>query len=205
MNGPEWLKTADLSGPKDIRVPEDCPAEMKADDAERAHGLLTAVGTLGIGQLMKVEDFSSVHRLFSTTAKVLKFCRLLLQPLRPGIISANLDDLAKAEVLWVRESQQVLMSDKNFTQWEKQLDLFRDGNGIWRCGGRIQNANFALLGQTPYSASQGSPFLYLACKKSPRESVPQWSEGNTDGAKVAVLDYPREKLCQTTPQKMYHL
>ena len=46
MSGPEWLKIADLSGPKDIRMLEDCCVEMKVDEAERAHGLLTAVGTL---------------------------------------------------------------------------------------------------------------------------------------------------------------
>ena len=47
---------------------------------------------------------------------VLKFYRLLLQSLHPGMISTNLDDLAEAKVLWVLESQRVLMSDKNYRQ-----------------------------------------------------------------------------------------
>lgn len=30
--------------------------------------------------------------------------------------------------------------DKKFNYWQKQLDLFLDEKGVWRCRGRIQNA-----------------------------------------------------------------
>ncbi len=45
MNGPEWLKTGELSGPSELQMPEECQAEMKAD---KAHGLLAAVEPAGI-------------------------------------------------------------------------------------------------------------------------------------------------------------
>ena len=97
---------------------------------------------------------------------MLKFCCLLVQSLHPGTISTNLDDLAKAEVLWVLESQRVLMSDKNFTQWEKQLNLFRDDNVIWRCVGHIQNANLPYAAKHPILLAMGHPISTLLVRRA---------------------------------------
>ena len=48
-------------------------------------------------------------------------------------------------MLWIIESQTLLLKDKNFDSWKKQFGLFSDDDGIWRCGGRIGNAD------VPYS------------------------------------------------------
>ena len=58
------------------------------------------------------------------------------------------------------------MSDKNFTQWEKQLDLFRDDNGIWRCGGRIQNANLPYSAKYPILLAKGHPISTLLVRRA---------------------------------------
>ncbi len=149
VNGPEWLKTGELSEPSVIQMPEECQAELKADKAETAHGLLASVEPTGIGQVMKGENCSSFDRLLAVTVNVLKFCRLLLDVIRPGANTAAPEDLAKAEALWVVESQQVLVKDKNFIQWKKQFDLFQDDHEIWRCGGRIQNADLPFSAKHP--------------------------------------------------------
>ena len=149
MNGPEWLKTGELSRPIELQMPEECQVEMKADKAETAHGLLATVEPTGIGQAMKGENFSSFNRLLGVTVNVRKFCRLLLKVVCPGATTAALEDLANAEALWVVESQRVLVRDKNFTQWKKQFDLFQDDRKIWRCGGRIQNADLPFSAKHP--------------------------------------------------------
>jgi len=41
--------------------------------------------------------------------------------------------LSKAETLWVKEAQ--------FNSWKKQFGLFIDPEGVWRCGGRLSNAD----------------------------------------------------------------
>ena len=51
----------------------------------------------------------------------------------------------EVEVLWVREAQVLLPNDRKFKDWELQFKLFKDKLGLWRCGGRLQNANL------PYS------------------------------------------------------
>ena len=46
----------------------------------------------------------------------------------------------EAERLWILECQRMLGTDKNFKHWCRQLDLFQDETGLWRCKGKIQNA-----------------------------------------------------------------
>lgn len=62
---------------------------------------------------MKCGDFSSLHRLLAVTAKVLKFCWLLLTKVRKDA-PTSADDLNKAETLWIIEVQKELAKDDNF-------------------------------------------------------------------------------------------
>ena len=80
------------------------------------------------------------------TAQVLKFCRILQCKLLPKVIdTSESEETARAEMLWIIESQTSLLKDKNFGNWKKQFGLFLGDNGIWRCQGRITNADI------PYS------------------------------------------------------
>ena len=49
--------------------------------------------------------------------------------------------LSKAETLWVKEAQTHLMKCTQFNSWTKQLNLFIDPEGVWRCGRRLSNAD----------------------------------------------------------------
>jgi hypothetical protein len=80
----------------DIEMPED---EMKLSKVEVAHGLLVESVPPGIGQLMKCYDFSSLYKLLSV--------------LQRDSVTTISDDLARAETLWVAESQKMLTSDRN--------------------------------------------------------------------------------------------
>ena len=121
-------------------MPEDCIAEMKAKDKNLVHGLLTAKEPLGLGRVINCEDFSTLDRLLRVTARVLKFCSIL-----QGKPLPEADDTARAEMLWIIKSQTLLLRERNFDIWKKQFRLFLDKHGIWRCGGRIANADI------PYS------------------------------------------------------
>ena len=47
----------------------------------------------------------------------------------------------QAEVLWVKVAQRKFTQNGNFEKLKKQFKLFCDEEGIWRCGGRLENAN----------------------------------------------------------------
>ena len=47
------------------------------------------------------------------------------------------------------ESQILLMRDKNFSTWKKQFGLFQDDANLWRCGGRLENADIPYATRHP--------------------------------------------------------
>ena len=56
-----------------------------------------------------------------------------------GLLS-NSQLLIRAELLWIRDVQLTLLQEKSFDELRRHLDLFQDGNGLWRCGGRLKLA-----------------------------------------------------------------
>ena len=130
-------------------MPEECRTEMRANDPKKTIGLLTTAELPSIGQLIKCEVFSSLHRLLAVTAKVLRFCQMLLSKIHKDVPTPSSDDLTKAETLWIIKAQKVLVKDKNFPQWRKQFDLFQDNDKVWRCRGQIQNASVSFSTNHP--------------------------------------------------------
>ena len=142
-SGPPWLNEGeqnDIAGDGVTLLPEECLSELKSKDQQLVHGLLTTGTTARLSQIIVCEKFGSIERLISTSALVLKFCRKLLNKVRADDTTESYDPKAEAERLWILECQEMVVSDKNFEHWRKQLDLFQDESGVWRCRGRIQNA-----------------------------------------------------------------
>ena len=140
--GPDWLENSDLGdGNSEATMPEECERELKVDRGEVSHGLLVASPSPGIGQLMKCEDFSSLRRLIGVTAIILKFCDIMLLHIHKDVVYTHADQISRARALWLAESQKPLEGNKNFHLWRIQFNLFQDEKKLWRCWGRIQNAN----------------------------------------------------------------
>jgi hypothetical protein len=139
-NGPVWLKEGEPGGDAELQLPMECLAEMRVKDRQAVHGLLTTDGKPGVSQIIECKKFSSLDQLLATTNLVLKFCGILLDKVRPDRATGSGTINATAEELWILECQQLVAADKNFKQLREQLGLFQDENGLWRCGGRIQNA-----------------------------------------------------------------
>ena len=52
------------------------------------------------------------------------------------------DEIQSAQTLWLKVTQRELSQDrKYFTNLKNQLRLVKDGNEIYRCQGRLSNAN----------------------------------------------------------------
>ena len=48
------------------------------------------------------------------------------------------DERRQAKILWVKCAQRTISGSKDFT---KRLNLFRDEQGVWHCGGRLGNTD----------------------------------------------------------------
>ena len=49
--------------------------------------------------------------------------------------------IQKSEELWIIDCQKSLIQSSKFQVWQKQFQLFQDSRGIWRCRGRLKNAD----------------------------------------------------------------
>lgn len=126
-------------------MPEECKSEQKR--TKKAHDLLTAAGhtiEVKIGSVINCENFGSKGRLLRVTAYVLKFVKLLQRGTgrSAGAVPKNIQsvDLQEAEVHWMKGMQTSLEASPKFT----------DESGVWRCDGRLTNADIPFM---MYSAS----------------------------------------------------
>ena len=150
--GPDWLHGSDLDVNSEVQPMTECLAEMRAEDRKTSHGLLTVGDRVALSEIIDCENYSSLDRLFSVTSLVLKFCKILLSKIRPRSQASNHGHCSKgttAEEFWLLECQKKVIADKKFKQWQKQLDLFVDEKGLWRCRGRIENANVSYTTKYP--------------------------------------------------------
>ena len=134
----------------------------------------------GIGEVTDCKRYSSVARLLAVTANVQKFCRLA----RPYSSLPAESDTAKAEILWILETQKDLVKDPKFAQWKRQFNLFQDDRSIWRSRG---NADVSYSTKYPILLPR-SPLYRTDSQESPRESLPWWSEVHTHGVEITILD-----------------
>ena len=145
-NGPHWLRTEGEETALPEEIPEMCIPELRVAAPDAVHNLLTTQAST-ISQLINTERFSTLQKLYRTTAYALKFTRLLRkEATSPELIPA---DLAEAERLWVTEAQISMMEDSRFPKWREQFGLFRDDQQIWRCGGRLHNADLSFSAKHP--------------------------------------------------------
>ena len=140
--GPKWLGSlVAKDGPQDVPMPEDCAVELRVADRLPAMGLLVTEATPDID----CKRYSSMEKLLRVTARVLMFVNNLKNRTKtkggtasePATVS-GVELLARAETLWIKIAQKQLPRDNNL---QKQFDLFLDEDGIWRCGGRLSNAD----------------------------------------------------------------
>ena len=115
--------------------------ELQVADRLPAMGLLVTETTPDID----CKRYSSMEKLLRVTARVLMFVNNLKKRTKtkggtgsePATVS-DVELLARAETLWIKIAQKQLPRDNNL---QKQFDLFLDEDGIWRCGGRLSNAD----------------------------------------------------------------
>ena len=144
-SGPDWLiHCPEDNTTEELAMPAECTVEMKVV-TPITHSLLTpgSSPSVNLEQLIPCKNYSTLPRLLRVTAYVIRFTRLLKERVETtNIHSHNLEpeEIAEAEKLWILQSQTLLTKDKRFVEWKQQFGLFLDQMGIWRCGGRLVNA-----------------------------------------------------------------
>ena len=67
----------------------------------------------------------------------------------------TVDEINKAEMLWLQEIQKSIVISQNFSQLKASLRLFADENGLYCCSGRLKNASLPFDSKFPIFIAEG--------------------------------------------------
>ncbi|XP_065658377.1 uncharacterized protein LOC124812001 [Hydra vulgaris] len=115
------------------------PTKFSTENSEVKEALET--NSLNMRNVINVEQFSSLHKLFKVTAYVLKFIislKHLINKANNQTKSLCIADIRKAEILWIRTYQCDLSNKVEILN--NTFGLFVDEDKVVRCKGRLQNS-----------------------------------------------------------------
>ena len=116
------LGSADIEEQYTTEILPECLEELQTSEKRSVYGLLVSgAADYGIGNLVKIKNFSNFSRLINVLTNVLKFRSILQRKAGPTDFDGN--ERKFAEILLIREAQVSLKAYKNFSVWEKQLSL----------------------------------------------------------------------------------
>ena len=144
--------------PPDISL--DCLSELKSQQQNDC-GLLI-IEKSNIATIMNINNYRNLTKLLKVTSLVILFIYKLSKRVIDG--STKSQASIEAELLWLLEVQEALVVRKDFHSLKKQLDLFCDDRGIWRCGGRISNSDFPYATKHPIVLPREHPYTLLTIK-----------------------------------------
>ena len=152
-NGPTFLTLPEEqwpTKPDTALLEENVVREMKAVFKGEDHPTstnLTSVSNVNLTECFALELFSSSKKLFRVTGYVLQFISRLKEKVKSAGVSQKsrgesltVKEIEDAEVLWLQEVQKPLVSSDKFDQQRLSLGLFADDKGVYRCKGRLENA-----------------------------------------------------------------
>lgn len=129
---------------------EHVSREMKAEFKREEHLTTTDLATVSNVSptaCFGLERFSTSKKLFRVTGYVLRFISRLKEKVKStgesqksGDESLTVKELEDAEVMCLQEAQKPLVSSNKFDQQRISLGLFTDDKGVYRCKGRLENA-----------------------------------------------------------------
>ena len=108
---------------------QECNLELKA----RITRLVNTVLQCGVSQLIDCKKYSTLTKLKSVTARVLRKFKSWGNICSDALTMTH---ISKAELLWVKDTQHSITQNNDF---ERQKRHFKDEKGVWRCKGRLSN------------------------------------------------------------------
>ncbi len=167
-SGPEWLRE-DITPREDsepTNIPLECADEL-AGKNQHVHNLLVPETKPTVGEVMNCSDYRSMSRLLRVTAYLLRAVEKFKNrsPTRNDD-SAELTagELLESETQCILYAQSQLAREKSFDSWQKQLDLFSDERGLWRCGGRLANADIPYATKHPILLLRDHPLTSMVVR-----------------------------------------
>ena len=176
---------------------------LKAPSEVGIHRLLTPQLPCCISNVIDIKRFSSIHKLLRA-AYVLKFVRMLRRKCQTPELVMDVLSEAEQRQRWIIDSQSILEEDPKFSSWRVQFSLFKDNDQIWRCDGRLQNADISFSSKHPIFLHEDHALTALIIQ-SAHQRVQHNRVKETLRSSSQVLDSPGEKSCKSCDPQMCNL
>ena len=157
-NGPEWLKTNIAFQEKQelFVMPEECATELRAK-SQTAHNLLIAETLSKLGEIMRCEDYNTLSRLLRVTTYLLRAVKVFKNAIsNPTSDHTVFSRLSRPSCSW--------LITKTSGIRQKQFGLFMNEKGLWRCGGRLTNADLPYATKHPILLPQNHPLIAMIAR-----------------------------------------
>ena len=157
--GPDWLGRGAGSGHNELvtEMPQECMDELRV--GTKTHNLI--VQSPFVSEIISCDKFSGLRKLVRVTAYVIRAAGLFKRKLQGHTGPLSVNEQAMAERYWVKVSQKTLEQNKLFDSLKRQLNLFLDENGMWRCRGRLENADLPYTIKYPLLLARNHPLTPL--------------------------------------------
>ena len=159
--GPEWLKQEEEKWPPKLEL--DNSTEI-ASERKRVNVMVAAAKEpKGVSSVIDIDRFSNLGKLLRVTAYVKRFIENIKlkkegKELKTGNMSV--EELEKAERLWIIESQLNLQSSSNFKKISEHLGVVKE-NEILICKGRLGNSELDFRTKFPIILPKENKFTEL--------------------------------------------
>ena len=165
-NGPEFLVSGNYPHQPHMIETE----ESKAEERQSVLPIAEEEPSLSVDNVVPAANYSSYGKILRVTAFVLRFIRCLKKKMQPGTQLLHVEEIQKAEELWIKDTQMMLKGRKSYPQIKEQLAVM-EINGILHCQGRLQNTALPDESKFPILLPQDSRFtslLIAECHKRTR-------------------------------------
>ena len=140
-------------------MPQECEAEVKST----SHALVSIEPVVNLESVLDPGKFSTLSRLLGVTDAVLCAVRRFKDKGKSHPPLVRMEEFQEAETLWVKTAQMSIPDPK--TQ-HKQFNLFKDDEGLWRCGGRLANSNIPYATKFPILLPKSHPLSGLVVQRA---------------------------------------
>lgn len=160
--GPEWMQTGfEPSSESGVQgMPTECSAELKAT---QYHNLLSTVSKETIEAILDPAKYSTLSKLIGVTVQIIRAVKKFKELKRRQVnapTNPSIEERVEAETLWAKSAQ----NQRDIKTLTKQFNLFQDEKGVWRCGGRLSNAELPYAIKYPILLPSDHPLTALVVK-----------------------------------------
>ena len=158
-----------------------------------------AVERVGIDQVIEIQKFSDLYKLFRVTSYVLRFVKAIRKRgsgLKRKCVEPDLEEMNRAEALWNKKLSKLRSRRQKVPT---VMDFFRTDRGRRRyleMSWKNRKCALSIRNEVHRDSRKGRPIHEPSNLGKSQQSNAQRSKRHSDGTSLTVLDHARPSSCK---------